>query len=150
MFDFKFKKNAIFMLIINKIAFVKDFGCIEETVVTIWANFLSARKQKIPIIEIMRIWPKLFGSCAIRFKDYIRSNKSKLYDKWGVVRFKKNLICRVSEKFCGPCRTGQKKFFRAQAGLGSPINTPGSQCRKIYSSLHFKLRFWRQSFSYFY
>ena len=35
LFDFKFKKNAIFMLIINKVAFAKDFGCIEETMVTI-------------------------------------------------------------------------------------------------------------------
>ena len=31
---------------------------------------MPARKQKIPRIEITRFGPKLFGSCAIRFKDY--------------------------------------------------------------------------------
>ena len=32
--------------------------------------FMPARKQKIPRIEVTRFGQKLFGSCAIRFKDY--------------------------------------------------------------------------------
>ena len=66
------------MKMIQHVTSAKDFRYLKESMVNFSAeiilNFsMLAIKQKIPMISITRIEPKLFGSCAIRFKDYIWS-----------------------------------------------------------------------------
>ena len=63
------------MKMIQHVTSAKDFRYFKETMVNFSAeiilNFsMLAIKQKIPMNSITQIEPKLFGSCAIRFKDY--------------------------------------------------------------------------------